>query len=103
MSSRLFQRIRESSAWLTQSTRFSPFTKMQNARRLWERLRKQPERRCAINDELDMAPAQGLSEVDLAAGKSQLKGQINCRSRVRVHGCIELPESSFTGAVSHSG
>jgi predicted Zn-dependent peptidase len=30
----------------------------------------------AINDELEKLSAQGLSEVDLAAGKSQLKGQI---------------------------
>jgi predicted Zn-dependent peptidase len=30
----------------------------------------------AINDELEKLAAQGLSEVDLAAGKSQLKGQI---------------------------
>jgi predicted Zn-dependent peptidase len=78
MSSRLFQRIREELGLAYSVYAFQSFHEDAGMHGLYVGTAPETARAVvdAINDELEKLAAQGLSEVDLAAGKSQLKGQI---------------------------
>jgi predicted Zn-dependent peptidase len=78
MSSRLFQRIREELGLAYAVYAFQSFHEDAGMHGVYVGTAPDTARAAvdAINDELEKLAAQGLSEVDLAAGKSQLKGQI---------------------------
>jgi predicted Zn-dependent peptidase len=78
MSSRLFQRIREELGLAYSVYAFQSFHEDAGMHGVYVGTAPETARAAvdAINDELEKLAAQGLSEVDLAAGKSQLKGQI---------------------------
>jgi predicted Zn-dependent peptidase len=78
MSSRLFQRIREELGLAYAVYAFQSFHEDAGMHGVYVGTAPETARAAvdAINDELEKLSAQGLSEVDLAAGKSQLKGQI---------------------------
>jgi len=78
MSSRLFQRIREELGLAYAVYAFQSFHEDAGMHGVYVGTAPETARAAvdAINDELQKLSAQGLSEVDLAAGKSQLKGQI---------------------------
>jgi len=78
MSSRLFQRIREELGLAYSVYAFQSFHEDAGMHGVYVGTAPETARAAvdAINDELEKLSAQGLSEVDIAAGKSQLKGQI---------------------------
>ena len=78
MSSRLFQRIREELGLAYSVYAFQSFHADAGMHGVYVGTAPETARAAvdAINDEMEKLSAQGLSEVDLAAGKSQLKGQI---------------------------
>ena len=78
MSSRLFQRIREELGLAYSVYSFQSFHEDSGVHGVYVGTTPQSARAAvdAINSELELLAAQGLSEEDLTAGKSQLKGQI---------------------------
>jgi predicted Zn-dependent peptidase len=78
MSSRLFQRIREELGLAYAVYAFQSFHEDAGMHGVYVGTAPETARAAVdtINDELEKLAAQGLSDVDLAAGKSQLKGQI---------------------------
>ena len=78
MSSRLFQRIREELGLAYAVYAFQSFHEDAGMHGVYVGTAPETARAAVdtINDELQKLSAQGLSELDLAAGKSQLKGQI---------------------------
>jgi predicted Zn-dependent peptidase len=78
MSSRLFQRIREELGLAYSVYSFQSFHEDSGVHGVYVGTTPESARAAvdAINAEMEMLAAQGLSEEDLTAGKSQLKGQI---------------------------
>ncbi len=78
MSSRLFQRIREELGLAYSVYSFQSFHEDSGVHGVYVGTTPQSARAAvdAINEEMELLAAQGLSEEDLTAGKSQLKGQI---------------------------
>jgi predicted Zn-dependent peptidase len=78
MSSRLFQRVREELGLAYSVYSFQSFHEDAGMHGVYVGTTPQTARAAvdAINDELEKLASSGLSEDDLAAGKSQLKGQI---------------------------
>jgi len=78
MSSRLFQRIREELGLAYSVYSFQSFHEDSGVHGVYVGTTPESARAAvdAINSEMEMLAAQGLSEEDLTAGKSQLKGQI---------------------------
>jgi predicted Zn-dependent peptidase len=78
MSSRLFQRIREELGLAYSVYSFQSFHEDSGVHGVYVGTTPQSARAAvdAINSEMELLAAQGLSEEDLTAGKSQLKGQI---------------------------
>jgi predicted Zn-dependent peptidase len=78
MSSRLFQRIREELGLAYSVYSFQSFHEDCGVHGVYVGTTPQSARAAvdAINSEMELLAAQGLSEEDLTAGKSQLKGQI---------------------------
>jgi predicted Zn-dependent peptidase len=78
MSSRLFQRIREELGLAYSVYSFQSFHEDSGVHGVYVGTTPESARAAvdAINGEMEMLAAQGLSEADLTAGKSQLKGQI---------------------------
>ena len=78
MSSRLFQRIREELGLAYSVYSFQSLHEDTGMHGVYVGTTPESARAAveAINSELDMLAAKGLSEEELAAGKSQLKGQI---------------------------
>jgi len=78
MSSRLFQRIREELGLAYSVYSFQSFHEDAGMHGVYVGTAPPTARAAvdAINDEMEKLSANGLSEDDLAAGKSQLKGQI---------------------------
>jgi len=78
MSSRLFQRIREELGLAYSVYSFQSFHEDSGVHGVYVGTTPETARAAvdAINSEMETLAAQGLSEEDLAAGKSQLKGQI---------------------------
>jgi predicted Zn-dependent peptidase len=78
MSSRLFQRIREELGLAYSVYSFQSFHEDSGVHGVYVGTTPETARAAvdAINAEMEMLAAQGLSEEDLTAGKSQLKGQI---------------------------
>jgi predicted Zn-dependent peptidase len=78
MSSRLFQRIREELGLAYSVYSFQSFHEDSGVHGVYVGTTPESARAAvdAINAEMEMLAAQGLSEADLTAGKSQLKGQI---------------------------
>ena len=78
MSSRLFQRIREELGLAYAVYSFQSFHEDTGMHGVYVGTAPETARAAvdAINDEMEKLAATGLSEEDLAAGKSQLKGQI---------------------------
>ena len=78
MSSRLFQRIREELGLAYSVYSFQSFHEDAGMHGVYVGTAPETARAAvdAINDELEKLSAQGLSELELMAGKSQLKGQI---------------------------
>jgi predicted Zn-dependent peptidase len=78
MSSRLFQRIREELGLAYAVYSFQSFHEDTGMHGVYVGTAPETARAAvdAINDEMEKLAATGLSEDDLAAGKSQLKGQI---------------------------
>ena len=78
MSSRLFQRIREELGLAYSVYSFQSFHEDSGVHGVYVGTTPQSARAAvdAINEEMELLAAQGLSEEDLTAGKGQLKGQI---------------------------
>jgi predicted Zn-dependent peptidase len=78
MSSRLFQRIREELGLAYSVYSFQSFHEDSGVHGVYVGTAPETARAAvdAINEEMEKLAAQGLSEEDLTAGKSQLKGQI---------------------------
>jgi len=78
MSSRLFQRIREELGLAYSVYSFQSFHEDSGVHGVYVGTTPESARAAvdAINAEMEMLSAQGLTEEDLTAGKSQLKGQI---------------------------
>jgi predicted Zn-dependent peptidase len=78
MSSRLFQRIREELGLAYSVYSFQSFHEDSGVHGVYVGTTPESARAAvdAINAEMELLAAQGLSEEDLTAGKSQLKGQI---------------------------
>ena len=78
MSSRLFQRIREELGLAYSVYSFQSFHEDSGVHGVYVGTTPESARAAvdAINSEMEMLAAHGLSEEDLTAGKSQLKGQI---------------------------
>ena len=78
MSSRLFQRIREELGLAYSVYSFQSFHEDSGVHGVYVGTTPESARAAvdAINEEMEKLAAQGLSEEDLTAGKSQLKGQI---------------------------
>ena len=78
MSSRLFQRIREELGLAYSVYSFQSFHEDSGVHGVYVGTTPESARAAvdAINAEMEMLAAQGLSEEDITAGKSQLKGQI---------------------------
>jgi len=78
MSSRLFQRIREELGLAYSVYAYQSFHEDAGMHGVYVGTTPETARAAveAINEEMEKLSAQGLSEGDLAAGKSQLKGQI---------------------------
>jgi predicted Zn-dependent peptidase len=78
MSSRLFQRIREELGLAYSVYSFQSFHEDSGVHGVYVGTTPESARAAvdAINSEMETLAAQGLSEEDLTAGKSQLKGQI---------------------------
>ena len=78
MSSRLFQRIREELGLAYSVYSFQSFHEDSGVHGVYVGTTPESARAAvdAINSEMEMLAAQGLTEEDLTAGKSQLKGQI---------------------------
>ncbi|MDP9203989.1 MAG: insulinase family protein [Gemmatimonadota bacterium] len=78
MSSRLFQRVREELGLAYSVYSFQSFHEDSGVHGVYVGTTPESARAAvdAINAEMEMLAAQGLSESDLTAGKSQLKGQI---------------------------
>ncbi len=78
MSSRLFQRIREELGLAYSVYSFQSFHEDSGVHGVYVGTTPESARAAvdAINAEMELLAAQGLSEQDLMAGKSQLKGQI---------------------------
>ena len=78
MSSRLFQRIREELGLAYSVYSFQSFHEDSGVHGVYVGTTPESARAAvdAINSEMELLAAQGLSEEDLTAGKSQLKGQI---------------------------
>jgi len=78
MSSRLFQRIREELGLAYSVYSFQSFHEDSGVHGVYVGTTPESARAAvdAINAEMEMLAAQGLGEEDIAAGKSQLKGQI---------------------------
>ncbi len=78
MSSRLFQRIREELGLAYSVYSFQSFHEDSGVHGVYVGTTPETARAAvdAINEEMEKLAAQGLSEEDLTAGKSQLKGQI---------------------------
>lgn len=78
MSSRLFQRVREELGLAYSVYSFQSFHEDTGVHGVYVGTTPETARAAvdAINAEMEMLAAQGLSEEDLTAGKSQLKGQI---------------------------
>jgi predicted Zn-dependent peptidase len=78
MSSRLFQRVREELGLAYSVYSFQSFHEDSGVHGVYVGTTPESARAAvdAINSEMEMLAAQGLSEEDLTAGKSQLKGQI---------------------------
>ncbi len=78
MSSRLFQRIREELGLAYSVFSFQSFHEDSGVHGVYVGTTPETARAAveAINEEMEKLAAQGLSEEDLTAGKSQLKGQI---------------------------
>jgi predicted Zn-dependent peptidase len=78
MSSRLFQRIREELGLAYSVYSFQSFHEDSGVHGVYVGTTPESARAAvdAINSEMELLAAQGLSEGDLTAGKSQLKGQI---------------------------
>jgi predicted Zn-dependent peptidase len=78
MSSRLFQRIREELGLAYSVYSFQSFHEDSGVHGVYVGTTPESARSAvdAINAEMELLAAQGLSEEDLTAGKSQLKGQI---------------------------
>ena len=78
MSSRLFQRVREELGLAYSVYSFQSFHEDSGVHGVYVGTTPETARAAvdAINEELEKLAAQGLSEEDLTAGKSQLKGQI---------------------------
>jgi predicted Zn-dependent peptidase len=78
MSSRLFQRIREELGLAYSVYSFQSFHEDSGVHGVYVGTTPESARAAvdAINSEMELLAAQGLSEEELTAGKSQLKGQI---------------------------
>ena len=78
MSSRLFQRIREELGLAYSVYSFQSFHEDSGVHGVYVGTTPESARAAvdAINSEMELLAAQGLGEEDIAAGKSQLKGQI---------------------------
>jgi len=78
MSSRLFQRVREELGLAYSVFSFQSFHEDSGVHGVYVGTTPETARAAvdAINEEMEKLAAQGLSEEDLTAGKSQLKGQI---------------------------
>src|SRR5438046_2870068 len=78
MSSRLFQRVREELGLAYSVYSFQSFHEDAGTHGVYVGTTPETARAAvdAINDELEKLSSSGLSEEDLVAGKSQLKGQI---------------------------
>jgi predicted Zn-dependent peptidase len=78
MSSRLFQRIREELGLAYSVYSFQSFHEDSGVHGVYVGTTPESARAAvdAINEEMEKLAAQGMSEEDLTAGKSQLKGQI---------------------------
>jgi predicted Zn-dependent peptidase len=78
MSSRLFQRIREELGLAYSVFSFQAFHEDSGVHGVYVGTTPETARAAveAINEEMEKLAAEGLSEEDLTAGKSQLKGQI---------------------------
>lgn len=78
MSSRLFQRIREELGLAYSVYSFQSFHEDAGMHGVYVGTTPESARAAvdAINEEMERLSAEGLSEADIAAGKSQIKGQI---------------------------